>query len=56
VRTIRRGEVWLAETSFAMCEQVRSLAVDRLGPQPFGSVPVTVLRSVEERLRFLLDL
>jgi mRNA interferase MazF len=52
---IRPPDGGLREVSFAMCEQVRSLAVDRLGPQPFGSVPAGVLRSVEERLRFLLD-
>jgi mRNA-degrading endonuclease toxin of MazEF toxin-antitoxin module len=44
----------LRDVSFAMCEQVRSLAVDRLGPQPFGSVPAAVLDSVENRLRLLL--
>ena len=52
---VRPPDGGLHEVSFAMCEQVRSLAVDRLGPQPFGSVPAGVLRSVEERLRFLLD-
>jgi mRNA interferase MazF len=46
----------LREVSFAMCEQVRSLAVDRLGPQPFGSVSGAVLRSVENRLRLLLGI
>jgi mRNA-degrading endonuclease toxin of MazEF toxin-antitoxin module len=46
----------LREISFAMCEQVRSLAVDRLGPQPFGRVPAAVLDSVEDRLRLLLSL
>jgi mRNA interferase MazF len=46
----------LHEVSFAMCEQLRSLAVDRLAPQPFGSVSAGVLRSVERRLRLLLDL
>jgi mRNA-degrading endonuclease toxin of MazEF toxin-antitoxin module len=39
-----------------MCEQVRSLAVERLGTRPLGSVPATVLRSVENRLRLLLAL
>jgi mRNA interferase MazF len=46
----------LREVSFAMCEQVRSLAVDRLGSQPFGRVPAAVLSTVEDRLRLLLDL
>jgi mRNA interferase MazF len=44
------------DVSFAMCEQVRSLAVDRLGPQPFGRVSAGVLDSVESRLRLLLGL
>src|SRR4029453_636601 len=43
----------LRDVSFAMCEQVRSLAVDRLGPNPFGSVSPAVLNSVENRLRLL---
>ena len=46
----------LRDVSYAMCEQVRSLAVDRLGSQPFGSVPAAVLRAVEDRLRLLLSL
>jgi mRNA interferase MazF len=46
----------LHEISFAMCEQVRSLAAERLGPRLFGSVPAAVLGSVEERLRFLLGI
>jgi mRNA interferase MazF len=46
----------LRDVSFAMCEQVRSLAVDRLGSQPFGRVPAAVLDSVENRLRLLLAL
>ena len=44
----------LREISFAMCEQVRSLSVERLGPQPFGRVPAAVLDSVVNRLRLLL--
>ena len=46
----------LRDVSFAMCEQVRSLAAERLGPRPFGSVPADVLRAVEDRLRLLLVL
>jgi len=44
----------LRADSFAMCEQIHSLAVDRLGPQPFGSVPAAVLSAVEARIRLLL--
>jgi mRNA-degrading endonuclease toxin of MazEF toxin-antitoxin module len=39
-----------------MCEQVRSLAIERLGPRPFGSVPAAVLEAVANRLRLLLVL
>ena len=46
----------LREVSFAVCEQVRSLATERLGPHPLGSVPVAALRSVEDSLRLLLRL
>jgi mRNA interferase MazF len=53
---VRPPEGGLRDVSFAMCEQVRSLAMGRLGPQPFGRVSADVLRSVELRLRLLLDL
>jgi mRNA interferase MazF len=53
---VRPPDGGLRDVSFAMCEQVRSLAVDRLGPQPFGRVPPAVLESVEQRLRLLLAL
>ena len=43
---VRPPDGGLREVSFAMCEQVRSLAVDRLGPQPFGRVPAVVLSAV----------
>jgi mRNA interferase MazF len=46
----------LREVSFAMCEQVRSLATERLGPRPSGSVPTAALRAVEDSLRLLLRL
>ena len=53
---VRPPDGGLGDVSFAMCEQVRSLAVDRLGSQPFGRVPAAVLDSVENRLRLLLAL
>jgi mRNA interferase MazF len=53
---VRPPDGGLRDVSYAMCEQVRSLAVDQLGSQAFGSVPAAVLRSVEERLRFLLQI
>jgi mRNA-degrading endonuclease toxin of MazEF toxin-antitoxin module len=39
-----------------MCEQIRSLATERLGSRPFGSVSAAILHSVEDRLRLLLVL
>jgi mRNA interferase MazF len=53
---VRPPDGGLRDVSFAMCEQLRSLAVDRLGSHPFGSVSLTVLTSVEDRLRLLLAL
>jgi mRNA interferase MazF len=53
---VRPPDGGLRDTSFAMCEQVRSLTVDRLGPQPFGRVSSAVLDSVGHRLRLLLSL
>jgi mRNA interferase MazF len=53
---VRPPDGGLRDTSFAMCEQVRSLTVDRLGPQPFGRVSSAVLDSVDHRLRLLLSL
>ena len=46
----------LRDVSYAICEQVRSLAIERLGPRPLGSVSADVLHSVEESLRLLIRL
>jgi mRNA interferase MazF len=53
---VRPPDGGLREISFAMCEQVRSLSVERLGSRPFGRVPAAVLDSVVNRLRLLLEL
>ena len=53
---VRPPDGGLREVSFAICEQVRSLPAERLGPRPFGSVRPAVLRSVEDSLRLLLEL
>jgi len=53
---VRPPDGGLRDVSFAMCEQVRSLAAERIGPRPFGRVPAAVLHSVEERLRFVLGM
>jgi mRNA-degrading endonuclease toxin of MazEF toxin-antitoxin module len=46
----------LRDISFAMCEQLRTLAADRLASSAFGRVSPAVLRTVEDRLRLLLVL
>jgi mRNA interferase MazF len=53
---VRPPDGGLRDVSFAMCEQLRALAADRLAPAPFGSVSPTVLQTVEDRLRLLLAL
>jgi mRNA interferase MazF len=53
---VRPPDGGLRDVSYAMCEQLRALAADRLAPGPFGSVSPTVLRTVEDRLRLLLAL
>jgi mRNA interferase MazF len=53
---VRPPDGGLGDVSYAVCEQVRSLAVERLGSRPFGSVPASVMRAVEDRLRLLLSL
>jgi mRNA interferase MazF len=53
---VRPPDGGLRELSFAMCEQVRGIATDRLAPQPFGRVSPDLLHVVEDRLRLLLDL
>ena len=44
------------ETSFALCEAVRSISTDRLDGEAWGSVSARTLASVEYRVRTLLDL
>jgi mRNA interferase MazF len=53
---VRPPDGGLRDVSYAICEQVRSLAVERLGSRPFGRVTPAVLESVEHRLRLLLAL
>ena len=53
---IRPPDGGLRDLSFAMCEQLRALAADRLTSGPFGNVSPAVLRTVEDRLRLLLAL
>src|SRR5919109_3255734 len=37
--------------SYILCDAVRSIAKDRLGPHPWGSVSVATIRKVEDNLR-----
>ncbi len=45
----------LPQTSFIICDQVRTISVERLGKR-YGSVTNPILAEVELRLKFLLDL
>jgi mRNA interferase MazF len=45
----------LPQTSYIICDQVRTIAKERLGKK-FGAVSPVVLAEVERRLKFLLDL
>lgn len=53
---VRPPDGGLRDVSYAMCEQLRTLAADRLASTPFGGVSSAVLRAVEDRLRLLLVL
>jgi mRNA interferase MazF len=47
----------LRETSWAICETIRSISTDRLvGDQPWGAVSARTLASIEYRVKTLLDL
>jgi len=52
---IEPPEGGLKQTSFIICDQVRTVSKSRLG-KAFGSVSGTTLAEEERRLRFLLDL
>ena len=42
--------------SFILCDALRSITSDRLGPRPWGQVSATTLRLVEDHLRMLMEL
>ena len=46
----------ISAQSYILCDAVRSIAKDRLGPRPWGSVSGATLRTVEDRLRILMEL
>lgn len=42
--------------SYILCDALRSIAKDRLGPQAWGSVSVATLHKVADNLRILMEL
>ncbi len=46
----------LRETSFALCEALRSISTERLIDGPWGTVSARTIAAVEYRVRTLLDL
>lgn len=42
--------------SFILCDHLRSISIERLGPQPWGRVSPRTLAIVEDMLKILLDL
>jgi mRNA interferase MazF len=52
---IEPPEAGLPQTSYIICDQVRTIAKERLGKR-FGVVSAPVLAEVERRLKFMLDL
>jgi mRNA interferase MazF len=44
------------QTSYVRCEDIRSVALQRLVDGPFGVVSAAVMGRVEETMRFLLEL
>lgn len=46
----------LTVRSFILCDAIRSIARERLGAQPWGSITPETMAKVEDRLRTLLEL
>jgi mRNA interferase MazF len=42
--------------SYILCDALRSIAKDRLGPRAWGSVSAATLRQVADNLRILMEL
>jgi mRNA interferase MazF len=49
-------EAGLSTRSFVLCDALRSISRDRLGPQAWGTVTLATLRKVEDNLRILMEL
>lgn len=52
---VRPPDGGLNETSWARCEDLRSVSTERLMTGPLGMVPTEVLGAIGERLRLLLQ-
>lgn len=46
----------LSSRSYILCDAIRSIAKDRLGPRPWGNISRATLRKVEDNLRILMEL
>lgn len=46
----------ISARSYILCDALRSIAKDRLGPRPWGMVSDATLRKVEDHLRILMEL
>ena len=53
---IEPPEAGVTARSFILCDALRSIAKDRLGPRPWGAVSSTTLERVEDTLRVLMEL
>jgi len=52
---VRPPEGGLRSTSYILCDQIRTVAKERLGARR-GEIAQTTMHRIEERLRVLLDL
>jgi len=52
---VRPPEGGLRSTSYVLCDQIRTIAMERLGARR-GELTETTMRRIVERLRVLLDL
>ena len=46
----------LTTRSYVLCDTIRSISKDRLGPQPWGTLSRETMTQVENWLRLLMDL
>jgi mRNA interferase MazF len=46
----------LTSRSYILCDSIRSISTDRLGPNPWGIIAPNTMRQVEDILRVLMNL